>query len=186
MVNDSYFRFDDDNKIKYTFSRSSQENWVSWRPWNLVYRHIVGTFRCAWKWPLWAKFSGRFWPEMVQNRSVYKFLSIFLKIFHWIHTKLDWYARWSYFCRYVKERPRRLKIKVFDYFVKNLHPDSHQSCFICSLGLLSEMCTIWASVQFWRYFEPRSKSKFRTFVTFSKSFQLFHTSIASHTHCKYF
>ena len=31
MVNDSYFRFDDDNKIKYTFSRSSQENWVSWR-----------------------------------------------------------------------------------------------------------------------------------------------------------
>ena len=31
MVNDSYFRFDDDNKIKYTFSRPSQENWVSWR-----------------------------------------------------------------------------------------------------------------------------------------------------------
>ena len=31
MVNDSYFRFDDDNKIKFTFSRSSQENWVSWR-----------------------------------------------------------------------------------------------------------------------------------------------------------
>ena len=80
------------------------------RPWNLVYRHIVGTFRCAWKWPLWAKFSGRFWPEMVQNRSIYKFLSIFLKIFHWIHTKLDLYARWSYFCRYVKERPRRFKI----------------------------------------------------------------------------
>ena len=31
MVNGSYFRFDDDNKIKYTFSGSSQENWVSWR-----------------------------------------------------------------------------------------------------------------------------------------------------------
>ena len=31
MVNDSYFRFDDDNKIKYIFSQSSQENWVSWR-----------------------------------------------------------------------------------------------------------------------------------------------------------
>ena len=31
MINDSYFRFDDDNKIKYTFSRSSQENWVSWK-----------------------------------------------------------------------------------------------------------------------------------------------------------
>ena len=31
MVNDSYFQFDDDNKIKYTFSRSSQENWVSQR-----------------------------------------------------------------------------------------------------------------------------------------------------------
>ena len=31
MVNDSYFRFDDDDKMKYTFSLSSQENWVSWR-----------------------------------------------------------------------------------------------------------------------------------------------------------
>ena len=31
MVNDSYFRFDDDNKMKYTFSRSTQDNWVSWR-----------------------------------------------------------------------------------------------------------------------------------------------------------
>ena len=32
MVNDSYFRFDDDdNKIKYTFSRSSEQIWVSWR-----------------------------------------------------------------------------------------------------------------------------------------------------------
>ena len=31
MGNDSYFRFDDDIKIKYTFSRSSQKNWVSWR-----------------------------------------------------------------------------------------------------------------------------------------------------------
>ena len=30
MVNDSYFRFDDDNKIKYTFSQSWQANWVSW------------------------------------------------------------------------------------------------------------------------------------------------------------
>ena len=30
MVNDSYFRFDDGNKIKYTFSQSSQEKWVSW------------------------------------------------------------------------------------------------------------------------------------------------------------
>ena len=31
MVNDPYFRFDGDNKFKYTFSRWSQENWVSWR-----------------------------------------------------------------------------------------------------------------------------------------------------------
>ena len=31
MVNDSYFRFDDDNKIKYTFSQPWQANWVSWR-----------------------------------------------------------------------------------------------------------------------------------------------------------
>ena len=34
MVNESYFRIDDDNKIKYTFSQSSQENRVSWnRKW---------------------------------------------------------------------------------------------------------------------------------------------------------
>ena len=33
MVYDSYFPFDDhdDDKIKYTFSRSSQENWEKWR-----------------------------------------------------------------------------------------------------------------------------------------------------------
>ena len=40
MVNDSYFRFDDDNKIKYTFSRSSQENWVSWRH-TAPYSHVI-------------------------------------------------------------------------------------------------------------------------------------------------
>ena len=42
MVNDSYFRFDDDNRIKYTFSRSSQDNLVSWNyTW---WRHQMETF----------------------------------------------------------------------------------------------------------------------------------------------
>ena len=30
MVNDSYIRFDD-NKTKYTFSKSSQKIWVRWK-----------------------------------------------------------------------------------------------------------------------------------------------------------
>ena len=31
MANDSYFRFDGDNKMKYTYTRSSQDDWVNWR-----------------------------------------------------------------------------------------------------------------------------------------------------------
>ena len=65
--------------------------------------------------------------------------------------------------------------------------DSHQSCFICLLELLSEMCTIWASkAQFLGHFGPKIKSKLWTLVTFSKIFDYFHISINSHAHCKYF
>ena len=47
------------------------------------------------------------------------------------------------------------------------------------------MCTIWApKAQFFGHFGPQSKSKFWSLVTFSKSFHLFHISIASHAHCK--
>ena len=41
------------------------------------------------------------------NRSVYRFSSIFLKRFCYIHLKLDLQTHWSYFCRNVKERPQR-------------------------------------------------------------------------------
>ena len=61
MVNDSYFRFDDDNKTKYTFSQSSQENWVSWRPtapyieWKIIARivSILDTLSAAYTWQAW-------------------------------------------------------------------------------------------------------------------------------------
>ena len=55
MVNDSYFRFDDDNKTKYTFSQSSQDNWVIWRhtapdiEWKIFVR-IVSICQQHWCW----------------------------------------------------------------------------------------------------------------------------------------
>ena len=80
-----------------------------------------------------------------------------------------------------------VKIQVFEYFVETFGLDSHQSCFICALELLSETCKIWASkAQFLGHFGPQSKKNFWRLVTFSKSFHWFHNSIDSHAHCKYF
>ena len=46
------------------------------------------------------------------------------------------------------------------------------------------MCAIWASkIQF---LGPKIGPKFRSFVTFSKRFRWFHSSIISHTHCNNF
>ena len=97
-----------------------------------------------------------------------------------------------------KNRPQRpkfgqfwaskcVKIKVSEEFVKIVSLDYQESYFICSLELLSEMCTIKASkAQFLGYFRPQRKSKFWCLVTFSKSLHWFHISITSHDHCKYF
>ena len=117
------------------------------------------------------------------------FSSIFLKSFCWIHLKLDLQAHWRYFCRRVKDRPQRpkfldiqmsKKIQVLEYFVKKFPLDSHHSCFICSLELLSQMCTIWASnAQFLGHFGPQRKSKFWCqFGHFLKKF-----SLASNQYC---
>ena len=79
------------------------------------------------------------------------------------------------------------KIQVFDYSAKNFPLDSHQSCSICLLELLSDKCTIWVSkAQFLSHLGPQSKSKFLSLITFSKRFHWFHFSMASHAHCKYF
>ena len=130
---------------------------------------------------------------------IYRFSSIYLTNFCWIHLKLDLQAYWGYFCRCVKERPQRPKLlghfvppneskfrfsnillKVFLWIHYNLSSYAHWRC------MLSEMSTIWASkAQFVGYFGPQSKLKFWCLVTFSKSFH-FHISIASHDHCKYF
>ena len=75
-----------------------------------------------------------------------------------------------------------VKIQVSDYFVKTFLLDSHQSCFICSLELLSEMCTIWATkAQLLGHFGPQSESKLWTLVTFQDVFTsvLLHMLIAS-------
>ena len=80
-----------------------------------------------------------------------------------------------------------VKIQAFEYFVDTLGLDSHQSCFICALELLSDMCKIWASkAQFLCNFGPKSKKNFWCLVIFSKSFHWFYNSIASHAHPKYF
>ena len=52
--------------------------------------------------------------------------------------------------------PKWAKIQVFDYFVKKCPLDSHQSCFICLLGLLSETCTLWPQrPKFWAIWDPK-------------------------------
>ena len=80
-----------------------------------------------------------------------------------------------------------VKIQVFEYFVKNFALYSRQSCFICALELLSEMCKICASkAQFLGHFGPQSKTNFWCLVTFKKTSHWFHNSIASHAHSKYF
>ena len=73
------------------------------RPWNLVYKHIMGTFRCVWKMaPV-----GQIFGPILQNMSICRFSSISLKSFHWIHSKLDLSAHWSYFCMCVKYTHQR-------------------------------------------------------------------------------
>ena len=69
MVNDSYFRFDDDNKIKYTFSQSWQANWVSWRhtapyiEWKIIARivSILDTHSAAYTWQAFYQFNAFRW-----------------------------------------------------------------------------------------------------------------------------
>ena len=43
-----------------------RRNRERWGPWNLVYSHIVGTFRCVWKTAPWAKFCG---PILAPNSA---------------------------------------------------------------------------------------------------------------------
>ena len=79
-----------------------------------------------------SKFRAVFAPNR-DKIAQYRFSSVFLKSFHW---------KWSYFCRCVKDKFQR---PIFYRLVLQIGLlDSHQSCFICSLELLSEMCTIWA------------------------------------------
>ena len=119
---------------------------------------------------------------------IYRFSSIYLTNFCWIHVKPDLQAYLGYFCRCVKDRPQRPKLlghfvppneskfrfsnillKVFLRIHYNLSSYAHWRC------MLSEMSTIWASkAQFVGYFGPQSKLKFWCLVTFSKSFH-FHS-----------
>ena len=47
-----------------------------------------------------------FGPHIGSNRSIFRFSSIFLKRFCFIHLKLDLQAHWSYFCRCLKRGAR--------------------------------------------------------------------------------
>ena len=77
------------------------------KPWNLVYRHIVGIFRCVKNDPCRRNFGSFFGPIYGHNRPICSFLAILLKSFHWIHTELYLSAHLSYFYRCVKDRPQR-------------------------------------------------------------------------------
>ena len=71
------------------------------------------------------------------------------------------------------------QIQLFGYFVKKFPLDSHQSCFICTLELLSEMRIIWAQSQspnLWAILGPKAKV-----VVFGHFLQNF--SMVSHQYC---
>ena len=69
------------------FQSFSQKN-VNMKPQNLVYSHIVGTFRCLWEMVLVGKIFG---PVLAPNRAKigqYIGYGLFFFNFHWIHSKL--------------------------------------------------------------------------------------------------
>ena len=73
---------------------------------------------------------------------------------YWFHISIASHAHCKYFKRCVESEAqiflpfwasKWIKINFFfKYFVKKFPLDSYQSCFICSLELLSQMCIIWA------------------------------------------
>ena len=65
------------------------------RPWNLASRHIVGTFKCVWKLPLWVKFLARFWPRIGPKYVNMWVFFYFLENFPRNHRKLYLLAHWS-------------------------------------------------------------------------------------------
>ena len=82
--------------------KKSCRKWEFWRFFWSFYQNVLlwdheTWFTCIlWvlscvckKWSLWAKFSGPFWSIWDQNKQIDRFSSIFLKIFLWIHSKLD-------------------------------------------------------------------------------------------------
>ena len=131
--------------------------------------------------------------------SIYRFLFIFLNSFHWINTKLDLKDRWSYFRSCVKDRPQRTKcvghfgppnkskLRFSTILLKRLIW-IHTSLALYSHWIYFQRFVQYGAskAQFLGHFGRKSKSKFCTLFTFSKSFHWFHISIASHVHWKYF
>ena len=90
------------------------------------------------------QFLGHFGPS---NGSKFRYSTILLKSFFWIHTSLALYARCSYCQRCVQYEPQRPNFwAILDPKVsQNSGLVSHQYCFTCSLQVVSAVCGIWAS-----------------------------------------
>ena len=107
--------------------------------------------------PCGPNFRVLFRSEQGQNISIYRSLSIFLKIVHWPIRNFiykfggaTFVSMWRGPEAQISPLGRQIdRIQVFEYFDNYFPVDLHQSCFLCLLELLSEMCTIWESkVQF--------------------------------------
>ena len=72
-------------------------------PWNLVYMHIVGTFRCVWKMAPVGQIVG---PFLAQNRAKIGQYTDF-RLFSWtVSAGFTWNLIYKLFCRCIKDRLR--------------------------------------------------------------------------------
>ena len=131
-------------------------------PCNLVYRHIVGTFRCVWIWPLCAKFLAPLTRKLCQYIGFCRFSwtvsaeftwSMIYKLIGATFVGVQKTPEAKFLCHF--SASQWVKMQVFEYFVKKFLLDSHQSCFIC-YAYYSQMGTISASkAQFLGHFGPQ-------------------------------
>ena len=146
------------------------------RPWNLVYMHIVGTFRRVW---LMAPVEQICGALLAPNR-LYRFSSIILKSLHWIHTKL-------YFVSVQKIYPRGLNFGVFLGIQMSQNSGFRQFCWKSYSGFTSillymvsgatyrDVYNMGRKAQFLGHFEPKvSKNSGHVLKKFS---------LISHQYC---
>ena len=111
------------------------------------------------KWPLWAKFSGPFWPQIMPKLGFLELFGLLLKKFlmsdheTWF-TGMLWVLpgvceKWPLWAKFSgpfwpQIMPKLGRKPVFHLFCKRFPLDSNETCILSSLELLLEVCRILA------------------------------------------